>query len=493
MEVQKLGKRETRMPAQQGGIKVILLAVLALIFTGGIVMACWIFNSLLVSNPNPVSETEPTPTVAISAPCDHIITLGVSKADGLANYEAVKPGDRVCLEAGTRSTLKLVNFQGVEGKPIVFVNSGGTVVIEGSSDDYAGIHIQASKHIRLTGAGVSERCGSLYPATEQQCGFRILGVSRGVAGKDRTGHIEIDHIEIQGPRKMGVTVKSGDEEGVNRSEWTQYDTYLHHNYIHEAGTEGFYVGSSFYDEGQDPVLEGVEVSYNLIIHTGWDGLQVGSAIKNCTIHHNRIIQASQGNEPSQRSGIMNNSGSVCHIYNNFIIDSVSSGIYIQGNGGNQVYNNVIVRSGQRAGANGDGIVVIRGSNKGQDVFIWNNTIIEPGRYGIRFRNDQGNNNLIQNNLIVSPGYRSGDGDNAYINTDGLTNIIISNNLLEETVAEVGFTNPEMDDYSLLPNSIAIDAGVDLMEEGVVADHIGIARPQGLRPDIGAFEYMTPLR
>src|SRR5262245_5499809 len=128
-----------RLPAQYGGIKVIILAALALILTESIVIACWTFNSLFASNSNPVSEVEPVSTAAMLATFDHLITLGVLKADGLANYATVKPGDTICVEAGTRSPLKLENFQGVEGKPIVFINSGGPVMIKGSSKDYAGI------------------------------------------------------------------------------------------------------------------------------------------------------------------------------------------------------------------------------------------------------------------------------------------------------------------------------------------------------------------
>ena len=209
-----------------------------------------------------------------SSGCEHTIGPKVLKANGFENFAAVAPGDTVCIEARVRPALKLFNFQGEPGNPIVFVNSGGPVIIQGRSDDYAGITIQNSEHIRLTGTGVSEKCGASYPPDEQQCGYVIIGSGRGVAGTDRTGHIEIDHVEVQGSHNVGIKVKSDEEEGVTRNDWVQYHTYLHHNYLHNIGTEGFYIGSSYYDEGLDPVLEGVDISYNLIRRTGWDGLQV---------------------------------------------------------------------------------------------------------------------------------------------------------------------------------------------------------------------------
>ena len=161
---------------------------------------------------------------------------------------------------------------------------------------------------------------------------------------------------------------------------------------------------------------------------------------------------------------MNNRGSVCDIYNNYIVDSVGRGIYVQGNGGNQIYNNVIIRPGRLESDKGDGIVVTRGSNKGQNVFIGNNTIIEPKRSGIRFRNDQGDENLIQNNIIVAPGTLARDGGVAYIDIRGLTNVIASGNLLAPAVTQVRFSNAEAGDYSLLSASPTVNIGADLTGE-----------------------------
>ena len=463
----------------------------------GLLLLCtvtgWLFQRLsdtdLISEPETKSVVKPL----VSPICDHLIRLEISKVDGFGRNPGIKPGDRVCIEAGVRSTLKLMNLQGTPEKPIVVINSGGTVVIRSSPADYAVIHIQNSEHIRLTGIGVSDRCGSAYPAAEQNCGIVLVGGSRGVAGTDKTGHIEIDHIEIQNPLKMGLTVKSTEKTGVTRFDWTQYNTSLHHNFVQRAGTEGVYVGSSFYNTRSDPLLKGVDISHNLIIHTGWDGLQVGSAVENCRIHHNRIIQVSLENHPKQQSGIMNNRGSVCHIYNNFILEGAGRGIYIQGNGGNRVFNNVIVRPGQQGNDRGDGIVVTQGSNIGSSVFVWHNTIIEPRRYGIYFKSNQGEHNQIQNNIIVNPGRLAKAGMNAYIRTNGLKNITVSNNLYHESISEAGFTNPEGDNYSLLPDSPAIDAGLKLMNNSIMSDYRAASRPQGYGFDIGAYEYISTVR
>ena len=51
-----------------------------------------------------------------------------------------------------------------------------------------------------------------------------------------------------------------------------------------------------------------------------------------------------------------------------------------------------------------------------------------------------------------------------------------------------FVDPANDDFHLLYNSPAIDAGTNT---GVATDYDGTARPQGAAYDIGAYEY-TPL-
>ena len=98
------------------------------------------------------------------------------------------------------------------------------------------------------------------------------------------------------------------------------------------------------------------------------------------IHHNQIVRDSRKFESSQRSGMMINRGSVCNIFNNAITDGTSRGIHIQGNGGNRVYNNLIIRPGRleaTGDSGGSGIVVSTGSNTDQSIYVWNNTIVDP--------------------------------------------------------------------------------------------------------------------
>jgi len=417
--------------------------------------------------------------VAAAGECDHTIGTSVSTADGWKEYKEVQPGQTVCLAAGQRGPLKIRNFAGTADKPITFINSGGRVVINSSS--WYGIMIENSQHLRLTGSGSQEKYGIKIAKSGQH------GIRAGWKSSD----FEIDHVEVSNVASIGIHAQTvgvcsdgstndydydrdGKERGdlddvVNRSNFVQHNTILHDNYLHQIGTEGVYLGNSHYGQEEssscasgsekilNPVLKGVHIYNNRVEETGWDGLQVGSAIEECSIHHNFIYRDSLANRESQQSGIMNNPGSVCDIYSNFIKDGGSRGIYIQGNGGNQVYNNMIIDPSQSHSSSG---ITVGGSNRGGDMAIYNNTILNPAEKGINYRNGSGTNNVIDNNLIINPG----DGANQAIDTNDRTNVEVGDNYVTMQVGEVGFVDPVSDNYTVSAGSPAAGYGSELKLE-----------------------------
>jgi len=438
------------------------------------------------STPDGGSEEDPLSDTGAGDPpqdrttpaCDHTIASGVEEADGASNFSDVAHGDTVCIAGGTRGPLELRNFHGADGRTITFVNDGGTVTIRGDGGDYAGIEIEDSDHIRVTGTGVERRCGASITAGAQRCGIRILGAARSVTGKVRTEHIRVDHVEMGDTTQSAVSIK---DNSMGRGEWVERDVVLDHNYIHDVHDEGVYIGSSDYATGDYHVLHGVHLAHNLVVRTGRDGLQVGSATRDCTIHHNVVRETGRNDESSHRAGVMNNKGSVCDIYNNSIADTAGWGIYVQGNGGNEIYNNVVVRAGRavRDGdGDGDGISIHDGSNVSNSIYVWNNTVVSSRGDGIGWGNDAGSDNQIRNNIVVASGG---------VNIDKDQNVRVSTNLAAQSASTVGFVDPAADDYRLGAGSPARDTGGSLTARGVVDDFDGVARPQGPAYDIGAFE------
>ncbi len=409
--------------------------------------------------------------------------LVLSAADKVLDGDMVEPGQVVCLEAGSRGPLEIHGVRGEPDSPVVVINHGGRVEITGSPDDYAGINVTDSENIRISGSGEVADCGAGLAIGSQQCGITIGGTGRGVAGTEKTTGITIDHIEVYDTRKSGLFIASNADEGAERGEWVQKNTVIYNVYVHDTGTEGLYIGSSDYDGGEDPVLEGVSIRGVLAVKTGWDGIQVGSAVDGCVIEGNRVLRPATENEDDQRAGIINNRGSSCDILSNVIADAMSDGIYLHGNGGNLVANNLIIRPGDHEEL-GDGIVVATGSNQGRGVQVVFNTVISPSGRGIKYSNQAGGAGSIEANLIVEPAWPAPDPDRG-ITLDDATDVRLAFNLILGSLEDAGFVSTESDDFRLTADSPAIDFAADLGTS--LFDFDG--RPR-VTPDAGAFEYLS---
>ena len=139
--------------------------------------------------------------------CDHIIDRDTTKADARTNFRSVKPGQTVCLMAGTRARLVLENFQGAEKQPVTFVNFGGQVVLWDESK--YGIVIRNSRYLRLTGSG----------DPNYTFGIRISGVDTGVRAGWKSSDMEFDHLEIGRITGQGIlaNTKSYCADGSNNT------------------------------------------------------------------------------------------------------------------------------------------------------------------------------------------------------------------------------------------------------------------------------------
>lgn len=417
-----------------------------------------------------------------------------------APFNQLKPGDTIFLAAGERNKLLIRNLNGTEGYPFLILNRGGAVVI--STNDYYGISVVHSSYFRISGTGTA---GIQY-------GIQIRKVlnGAGIGINDLATNFELDHLSIENCLTSGIMAKTEPDcsHPVSRSNFIQLNTRIHDNYIANTGNEGMYIGSVSYSgkmincNGIDsllypPVLQGVEIYDNIVTHTGWDAIQVSSAVSGCSISGNRISYDSQAETNNQMSGILMGGGSKCDCYNNVISDGKGVGIENHGLGGNRIFNNVIVNAGQSfrpddPTAMKHGIFVSDVSaQKDSSVYILYNTIINPKSDGIRFQSVKTRKSLIASNLIIHPGNYghyalSGvSPEKAYIMVTAVqADVAMKNNFLTQSFSQAGVSNTtyEPQQRSPLINAAYADS------RGINTDILGNRRPNGVFSDIGAFEY-----
>lgn len=422
----------------------------------------------------------------------------------------LEPGDTLFLRAGIRTELILKNFTGSETTPIIITNIGGLCDIDPIDGRY-GISVRNCRFIQITGTGHPQ---SFY-------GIRIRDLAEahsvGMSLEKKTSDFEVDHIEIYNSDFSGIIAKSDPDASLStsRDSFVQYNTHIHHNYIHDIRVgEGMYIGNTKYNEGMrininghDSIifphyLKGVKIHDNIIERTGFDGIQVSSAIEDCQIYNNRVSYDSQAEAYGQMSGIILGGGSQCDCFNNRIENGLGTGILMFGLGNNKIYNNLIVNAGKGFAPEDDfkrqyGIFMNDLSLiPGNGVSYFNNTIVSPRNDGIRIMSTESRNNQAKNNLIVNPGaYYEYENDNtgftgqdAYLflnNRD--VDIDTSGNFFFRYMGAVDFKRDNTDFYALNNSCCLIDAGVDLSDCSVSCDINHQARPTGFGFDVGAFE------
>lgn len=412
----------------------------------------------------------------------------------------IKPGQKVCITAGNYPYIYLSGLVGTESQPITIINCGGQVVA-GSGPGYC-YNIIKSRYFHFTGTG----------DPNIKYGFKSFWnggrTSAGMSVRDSSSNYEIDHFEAQRAENgfFCVIQPQDCEPGSWSTGWTMKNLSIHDTYVHDTKGEGYYIASTAKTadvkdcSGKtitvEPVMiDGIKMYNNIVDSTGWDGIQVSSAI-NAEIFDNRVTNYGTANMGSQQAGIILGSKSIGKVYNNFVANGTGQGIVLTGYKTNWVYNNVIVNAGwDGTGVRQDAVAIDDrpmpyDKYVGLKIYIFNNTIVNPGRNPIQLYNSYGTmdkGSLIYNNLLVKPNNSSPYG-NKYMGIDGNLSIDSSHNLYLATIEEAKFVNPTALDFHLNSNSSAVDGGLDASSYGIIKDIDGLSRPQGAAFDIGAYEY-----
>jgi len=402
--------------------------------------------------------------------------------DGRGNASAVRPGDTIYLTASTRQFILLRSLHGTAAKPILVQNLGGQVIFTNSN---YGIKFDTCSWIRFIGTAIS---GSY--------GFVVSNINAGVAIQGLSTCIEVAGIEIFAATWTGIVAKTDPDCSFKstRDKFTMRNISIHDNYLHEIADEGMYIGHSYYSgytvhcNGKDTLvyphlIRGLRVYSNRVENTGWDGIQVSSADSACYVNNNSVYHDSQSETTSQMSGFLLGGGSSCNCYSNLIKDGKGDGIDELGQGGNYIYNNLIVNAGRSFTGAGQkhGIYVgTQAPAAGKGYHLVFNTIISPKTNGIDFRSTLAVNSEASDNIIT-------DAGGSYIKPATGTSLAQLDNLLVSSAAEVKFINPVNGNFDLQPSSPAVNKGSAVGGLSLGSDYLGRSRPWAWKYDIGAFE------
>jgi hypothetical protein len=313
----------------------------------------------------------------------------------------LKGGDTVNIPAGTYTLIALGNFRGDATNPIIIRNTGGLVTT-------AEIRIvNDPKYFKLLGNGKAGLTYGFKVSRTQYTGINVIKAS----------DFEIAYCEVTG-MSSGIFVKSNPVSTDPSSIYPNYvfkNIYIHHNYVHHIQNEGLYIGHTDPDGGQDgntlvPVrMENVEIAYNIVDQTGWDGIQLSNARAGNKVHHNTVTNFGTRNISGQQAGILIGANTNVSIYSNTVKVGTGCGIQVYGYGYIPVYDNLLEYCAKDGTAKGretfyaNPYIAGPEVNPKQQVAIYNNTIRYPQPFGaIRVGGIAGNSlpSTIQNNKLL---------------------------------------------------------------------------------------------
>jgi len=450
------------------------------------------------------------------------------------DYTDVAAGESIGLDfsSGNLGTIStggnLTN--GLRGKEVMFTNYS---VIGTISDNTTNPirHIRATnedKHIRWIGqpadhtpyVGVFGIRVQSQVNTLARCnqGFRY-GIEFSFIELDGTGGGKIGfHI------KSDITATTGDRRSSENSGSQDYNMefiQIHHCYIHDVEGEGVYIGGGFYAGGGTVSLanrfyhdiEYARVENNIVIDTGWDGIQMKNVVNEGYLKYNYVDRTGilAGAPNSQRFGIFVADGFVGEIAYNWVQDAGRTGMRIYDSGLTFAHDNVIVSAGNEGsyGArvaepvwnqNGSTGTLLVNTDIPNEVYhtapttsytsrpdlansdlylrVFNNTFVNCANTLALYTDTPTDSVRVQNNLFINSGSTS-------ITSVGTTtgNVILTG----QTLTDI-FVDPNNFDYRIKAGSVAEGAGVDISSIFTQPDYSGTARTT---TDVGAFEVGTP--
>ncbi|WP_248722813.1 discoidin domain-containing protein [Seonamhaeicola sp. ML3] len=336
-------------------------------------------------------------------------------------------GDTIFVSATRTFPLKFQNIEGDSINPIVVINTGGQVKIDGvPSNTWGALSFENCKYIKVSGAG--------HPGFKY--GFELKAIECGLAFSELSSDCEVENLKISHDGFFGIMAKK-DYGGNPPSPYPIFKNLIIHDCFIENVSEGMYLG-----ETKSPGMEfkHVKIYNNIIRNTQRESIQIANMVEDVEIYNNTMINAGTDGDIYHMNNLQIGTNSVVNAYNNIIMDAPVWGIISMGKGDCTFTNNYIASS--------------------QGIFIDNRPLgdtLTPIDFQNNYLRSISGGQIIRNmnelNYFTAHGNKYDTNITFYLDQTGVDNDTIYNNTLT-TVSEILFTDPTNNDYSLAPGTAA---------------------------------------
>jgi len=235
-------------------------------------------------------------------------------------------GDTIFILSERVQPLKFKFLEGNAANPIVIINKGGQVKIDGISfNSWGAITFENCKHIKISGSG--------HPGYKY--GFELSALESGLTFSELSSDCEAENIKISHDGFFGVYAKK-DYNGNPPSPVPTFENLIIHDCFIEGVSEGLYIG-----ETKTPGMEfkHVKIYNNVIRNTHRESIQIANCVEDVEIFNNTLLNAGLEGLNAHKNILQIGDNSIASIYQNILIGAPDYGIIVFGKGDIEMTNN----------------------------------------------------------------------------------------------------------------------------------------------------------
>jgi hypothetical protein len=233
-------------------------------------------------------------TIPVSNPANGLYLPDIQASFSAVNWQAL---DVLCIPAAHYKFINIGNLpQRSAAQPLVVTNCGGQVRV-GALGHYYMFVIGGGSNWKLTGryvAGLSGDSGFTGHANGNYANssghYGILVDDESIAEGGPSGFsigggasdFEIEYVEVAHVGFAGMSIKTD-----NNAAATMNNVRIHDTYVHDTGSEGFYIGST--QAQPQHALVGFRFYNNRVLRTGTEIFQFGQIGANGEVYNNVFL------------------------------------------------------------------------------------------------------------------------------------------------------------------------------------------------------------